>query len=550
MKDRKNRKTGRIAEFFKKYWIGVLAAVLVVAVASSSVEIYKEEVLNIDPDIEYVVQDTIFLPSENIDTLNPVISQSEDVYYISKLIYSSLFTFDENLNVTPELVEEYTVNTDRAYIDITLKEGIKWHNGKTLKATDVAFTINAMKYAGTKCPYYDKVKKINSAFARSTSEITIYFNNNYNCSLDDLTFPVVPSTQYSTTAAFTAAKDSFRPIGTGQYKYKSYSSKKQMKLVPYDEYFGEKAEKNITVTFMPDRELAGNMMEINSVSCYTDSSANRKSIALDRQFTIYDIPSNNVEFLVFNTSNKFLSSKDMRQAVAYGIDTSKILENAYMGDGILTDTIYYPNFLGVKDTLAEYAYDMKKAVELISGLGYKDVNGDGILEDSQSNDLYFRILVNKSNATRSSAAQLIKKDLALLGISSEVVSVDTKEYKKAIKNKQFDILITGYTIEESYDLRDFFSGKNEWGYYSYSLLTKARELDRLYTPEEYTEKYKLLKEEMLDTLPYYPLCYKKMSLIGVNTFEAGKLPMFNDIYKNLDTWSWSVITEKNNEVEE
>ena len=39
-------------------------------------------------------------------------------------------------------------------------EDVKWHNGKNLKAADVSFTINAMKSAGSTCPYYEKIKKI------------------------------------------------------------------------------------------------------------------------------------------------------------------------------------------------------------------------------------------------------------------------------------------------------------------------------------------------------------------------------------------------------
>ena len=94
----------KITDFFKRYWMGVVIIILVVAVMASSVEIYREEVLNIDPTIEYIEQKTLFLSAEEIDTLNPVISGSEDTYYLSKLIYSSLFNFDENLNVVPELV--------------------------------------------------------------------------------------------------------------------------------------------------------------------------------------------------------------------------------------------------------------------------------------------------------------------------------------------------------------------------------------------------------------------------------------------------------------
>ena len=537
----------KITDFLKNYWAGILIIILVIAVVTSSVEIYKEEVLNIDPSIEYVEQKTVFLSSGKIDTLNPVISQSEDTYYLSKLIYSSLFNFDENLNAVPELASEYKVDTEKAYIEITLKKGVKWHDGSSLTASDVAFTVSAMRSAGSKCPYYNKIKKINSAFARSKNVVAIYFNNNYNCSLDDLVFPIVPSSQYSGAGAFASAYSGFKPVGTGQYKYKSYNQKKQLKLIPNEDYFGDKATKNIYVTMLPDRQLAANMMEIDSVSCYVDSAANRKSTALDRGYQIFDITSNNVEFLVFNTRSSYLSQKNIRKALAYGIDTEKILENAYMGDGILTDTIYYPNFIGVKDTLNEYSYDIKKAEQMLSEMGWKDINSDGALEDRDGNKIVLKILVKKNNATRVSASQLIKKNLELLGIKSEIISLSKSEYMQAINKRDFDILVTGYTIEESFDLRELFNGKNQWGYNNYSLFMKARELDRLYTTEQYSEKYRELKELMLDELPYYPLCYKKMSLIGVKTFKADKMPMFNDIYKNCDTWSWSVIVEKNNE---
>ena len=543
----KKNNGSKILDFMKKYWIGVVIIILIFAVILSSVEIYKEEVLNIDPSIEYIEQDTLFLSSETIDTLNPVISQSEDVYYISKLIYDGLYDYDENMSVIPRLASEYTINTEKAFIEVTLKDGIKWHNGNNLKASDVVFTINAMKAAGSKCPYYNKISRIHSAFMRSKNVVAIYFNNNYNCSLDDLVFPIVPSSQYSGTGAFVAAKDDFRPIGTGQYKYNSYNKKKQLELIPNDNYFGTAAEKNITVTLLPERDLAANMMEIDSVSCYVDSAANRKSIALDRGYQIFDIPSNKVEFLVFNTSSAYLSKKNMRKALAYGIDTKKILEGAYMGDGILTDTIYYPNFMGVKDTLSEYSYDIKKSQQMLSQMGWKDINGDGVLEDKDGKRYTLEVLTCKDNATRRSAAHIIKNNLELLGLKTEVISLPASEYIRAIRAKDFDILITGYTIEESYDLRSFFNGKNEWGYTNYGLSTKAAELDRLYTPQQYTEKYKELKDLLLDELPYYTLCYKKMSLIGTSTFEADKMPMFNNIYKNCDTWRWTLTEEKNNE---
>ena len=49
--------------------------------------------------------------------------------------------------------------------------------------------------------------------------------------------------------------------------------------------------------------------------------------------------------------------------------------------------------------------------------------------------------------------------------------------------------MTGYSIEETYDLRMFFDGKAPWGYKNDALLTQAKKLDRLYKAEEYKNIY-------------------------------------------------------------
>ena len=126
-------KENKPVKFLKKYWIILVVLVLAIGGGVSSVEIYKEEVLNIDPDIQYEQQKTLYFAAESMDTLNPLSSQSEDTYYLSKLIYEGLFAFDENLSAVPQLVKDYSVDTQRAMIKITLRNGVTWHDGNSLK---------------------------------------------------------------------------------------------------------------------------------------------------------------------------------------------------------------------------------------------------------------------------------------------------------------------------------------------------------------------------------------------------------------------------------
>ena len=527
-------------KILQKYWLYIVVATAIIVVAISSISIYREEVLEIDPDVNHVQQDTLYFAATSIDTLNPVVSSSEDTFYISKLIYNSLFDYTDDLNVQPELAESYEVNTDRAYVDITLKDGVLWHDGTELTAGDVRFTVNAIKSYGSEGIYYEAVSKINSVTVQGDKTLRIYFRNNTDCSLDALTFPILPEDHYSSTRSLINTTDDFEPVGTGQYKFASYDYLEALNLSPNEQYFGTKASNSITVNILPDKSLASNMMEINNVTCYIDDTTERKSLVADKGFQMYDIVSNDVDFIVFNTSAEILSTKEMRQALCYAIDRDEVLNDGYMGDGVITDTIYYPNFLGVSDTGDVYSYDRDKAIELMAEQGYEDSDLNGKLENGDGEEVSLNILVNSDNANRLAAARIIEDNLESTGFSVTITSADWEEYTDLIERGEFDILVTGYEIEASYDLRGFFDGTNPWNYTNNDILQLVNELDRLHTSQEYTAAYEKIKEALIDEIPYYSLCYRKMGLVGLSTFEADQLPMFNDIYRNCNTWSWSI----------
>ena len=530
-------------DILKRIWPVILVAAVIIIGTSAGVEIYKEEVLNIDPDVQYKTSANLSLACEPLDTLNPILSQSEDVYHLSKLIYNSLFDYDETMNVVPELVDEYTVDRDRGKVVLTLKKGIKWHNGETLKATDVNYTINAIKNAGTRSLYYDAADKISYVYVRDTYKLELYFRNAYDASLDDLTFPILPASQYPAAHQLAKAEADFKPVGTGQYQYQSYNYLKQLRLKPNEEYWGPAAKRKLKIMILPEKELSPNMMEIESVTCYVDESSERRSTVIDKNFVMYDMVTNDVEFLIFHPKSVLMRDKEVRQAAAFAINEQNILSSGYMGDAVLSDTIYFPDFCSVADEGDVYAFNPEKAKKLLKKKGISDTDNDGILEDEKNNEVILRIAVNKKNSSRLAAARLIEKDLDNLGFKAELDELSWDEYQAAVAAGKHDIIVTGFSINEQYDLRDFYNGKSEWKYYSEELFNLASEMERLHTAEEYTELFRQLKEVLLDELPYYSLCYKKAGLVGIQGFKAEKTPVFNDHYRNIETWSWTYAVE-------
>ena len=78
--------------------------------------------------------------------INPLLSQtSEADADIATLIYSGLFAYDAQGQIQPNLADHYVVSEDSLTYTVTLKDGIRWHDGEKLTAQDVAFTLNIVK---------------------------------------------------------------------------------------------------------------------------------------------------------------------------------------------------------------------------------------------------------------------------------------------------------------------------------------------------------------------------------------------------------------------
>jgi peptide/nickel transport system substrate-binding protein len=350
---------------------------------------------------------------------------------------------------------------------------VTFHNGDALTARDISFTVNAIKSYGSEGLYYEKASKIDSVNVKDDRNVRIYFSDNYDCSLDALTFPILPRGEYSGAGALLKDTDEFVPVGTGMYKYSSYDSLKELDLSPNESYFADKAQKSVSIKILPEKTMAPNMLEIGSVTCYTDIGSDRKSLVEDKGLTMYDMISNQVDFIVFNTQSPLFTSKEVRKGICYAIDENQVLSEGYMDDGVLADTIYYPGFLGVADSKTNYAFDRDKAIEILAEEGYEDTDLNGKIEDAEGNDVTVTLLVNSDNANRIAAARIIEKNLERAGFSVEIRAVEWDEYNKLIEEKDFDILLTGYEMEGSYDLRSFFDGANTWGYENQEILEKT-----------------------------------------------------------------------------
>ncbi|MEI8215620.1 MAG: ABC transporter substrate-binding protein [Eubacteriales bacterium] len=486
----------------------------------------------------------ISIPIEKIRTLNPIITKDEDAYYLDKLIFDSLISLDNNLNPVPELASSWTYENNGLTLVFTLNSNAKWHDGTPLTASDVEFTIETLSRAqyGNLSLYGKNVSNVKNVSTNGSDEVIINFKNGTNNAVENFDFPIISMRQFKNYNNVLKAQIDYIPIGTGPYKYASTKIANSILLTPNNNYYQEKKAKNSLIfKIVPDKLAAISLFEIGDLMITFSKAIDRETIFGDKDVNIYPYPSNEVEFVGFNFNNKFLKIKNLRQGIANAIDSQKIIDEAYFGNGVRNDNIYFPNYLGKNSSDALILNNLDKARQLFNEAGFINRDEDIYLEDPSGNELTINILVNGDDKSRISAAQLIKNNLDKLPIHSDIIIKDWNEYQYAVNSGNYDIFLGGFKVSETYDMR-FALHSNSNNPIKYSNKKLDGYLDLMQsglTKEDKLATFSNIKDILNQDLPYYCILYKTHAAITSKKFQGTVNPYFFHIYHECFDWSYN-----------
>lgn len=488
-----------------------------------------------EEEVKTEVSKSINLAMSDIKTLNPVVSKDRDTYFISKLIYQSLFELDENLTPQKELVSKFKVSDNGRKISLELVKDAKFSDGNKLTAKDVQFSIECYKAAGNKSIYKDYVDGISSVSTDGSRKVIIRYESAGKGGPTSLTFPILPSHLYSQSELL-VPDSSFRPVGSGSYKVKSFKKNEKLVLAKNEETNGKKPKNRLVFKNYDEGNIL-NLEEGNLVSLSVNEDTERQSEVGSKSLKTTDICSNELEVIGFNCEAKHLKKKDIRQAFAYAIDIDSIIKKVYYSSAAATDSIFYPGYMGTENEGDSYGYDEKKAESILKDADYRDSDKDGVLEDDDDKDFSIRIIVDKKNKNRVNAAKSIKENLESLDLEVELKELSAKDYKKALKKGKYDIFVGGIRYSDYFDIQPFVSGSSNYTGYSNKRLDKlSKALNSCMKISEMPEAVTEVKSIMKEDLPYYPICFKTYAVITSEELTGDISAMFNNIYRGCEEW--------------
>ena len=319
--------------------------------------------------------------------LNPAITTSGATHAASELLYNGLLGRDERGDPVPELAESWQVEQGGAVYRFRLRDGVKWHDGAPFTASDVRFTFEEVLlkfHARTRASMGGLLSGIEAPDDRT---VIFRFKQPYApllYQLDATEAPIIARHVYQGTDPQTNPAN-VNPIGTGPFKFGSYTKGTEIRLVRNPAYFkpGLPYADGLVMRIIPDLSVQVLALENGEVDFLWELPGPLQSrIKGDSRFQTartgyHPGGSNCIMTMSFNLERPILKELRVRQAVAQALDRQTFLAQILFGDGKvaaapISSEIPWAHAAGLNMPKPDRA----EAEKLLEGVGWKK-EGDG-----------------------------------------------------------------------------------------------------------------------------------------------------------------------------
>ncbi|HOS93478.1 MAG TPA: ABC transporter substrate-binding protein [Armatimonadota bacterium] len=506
--------------------------------------------------------------TQDADNLNPFIGYSVTAYQVYHLNYDLLVGYAPNGDSRPELATSWTVSTDGLQWTFKLREDVKWHDGVPFTARDVAFTYNYI-IDNDLAAFSTFTKGIDKAVAVDDMTVKFYLRKP-KANMLRLWIPIVPEHIWSKISGEEAsAAFQNRPpiVGTGPFKTVEAKKGSFIRMEANKDYWGgapDIDELIIQVYTNQDTmtmDLKGKVIDA-AVGLPVGQFESLKKVdgiaavaARQRYFTelamnCYTGPS---------LGNPVLKDVNFRRAISWCVDKEKLIDTCWGGYADRGDSILAPgtDYAWQPSESERFGYDLDKATELLAEAGYRDTDGDQILNDlhNANRDIKLRLWTREESPEQQRAGKLIAGALESVGIDIELsvmndgaISDGIYNYEDGTYKPNFDMFIWGWqgSADPDYQLADFVTDQIEmwndccWSNERYDKLRaqESTETDPARREQEVVEMQKIFYE----SAPYVVIAYpRKLVAYDCDQWEGwvpypGKEgdPVFS--YDNVDTY--------------
>lgn len=464
--------------------------------ASSSTEIRSEEPAKENGDSGSVRDSVVVAIPEPPVYLDPHIQTSTATFRVTTQIYDRLTQMDENLQIIPMLAESWDV-VDEYTTQFHLRPDVKFHNGETMTAEDVKFSLErCMASDGVNYNY----KIIESVDIVDDLTVTVKTKTPFNAMTTRLSLDA--ASIVSKKAVEEYGEDfNTNPVGSGSFKLSSWSIGGDCVLTANEDYWaGASPIKTLTFRTIPEAINRTIGLETGEVDiAYDIDSIDKATIEGNADLSLLSSPSCRLVYLGSCVKNSILSDVKVRKAIAYAVNKQDLIEIVFGGDADVAHNTMLCNMLFgyVPDTVS-YDTDLDKARQLLTEAGYP--NGF---------DITLTVMDTQEYQT---AAVVVQSQLKEIGINVSIESMDNASFLQYVADGKQALFMyekvasdTDSMLRTQYHTDSLGLGGNRHHWTDPKVDEMLDKASSSLNDDERQELYTQIQTIVADAVPLYPI---------------------------------------------
>ncbi len=368
---------------------------------------------------------------QDVDSLDPHKATAAGTKEILFNIFEGLVKPDENGDLMNALASDYTISEDGLVYTFTLREGVKFHNGNTVTAQDVKYSLDRASGLLDGTPLISSLSVLTSVDILDEKTVQVTVGSANTELIYSFVAAIIP--------AGSGEEESGTPIGTGPFSFVSYKPQEGVVIAKNADYWQEGLpyldEVNFKIVNSPDTallELKGGSIQIYPY--LTDSQANE----LKDSFQILSAPSDVVQALFLNNAVEPLNDVRIRQAICYALDLDMVNEFVAGGGATLVSSAMLPTlktyYVDLTDTYGSGA-NIQKAQELMADAGFPD-------------GFDLEITVPSNYEYHMQTAEVVAEQLKAAGINATINPVEWSSWlSDCYTDRNYQSTISGITSD-------------------------------------------------------------------------------------------------------
>ncbi|MBA2359882.1 MAG: ABC transporter substrate-binding protein [Actinobacteria bacterium] len=338
-----------------------------------------------------------------------LVSDGESIRVITQIFETLVALKPGTTEPVAGLAESWEANDDGTVWTFQIREGVTFHDGETLDAEAVCFNFDRWyNFEGPLqnpgATYYWQV--VFGGFATYSKDSGAPEESLYkSCEATDASTAVLTLTKPSATFIPALSQQAFsiaspkaltefkadegtvdedgvfsatgtfgteHPIGTGPFKFESWTRNDRLVLARNDDYWGDKAKLDKLI-IRPISDNAARLQALQTGEIQGYDLVEPQDIATlegDDTLQVIDRPAFNVAYVGFNIAKKPTDDIKVREAIAYGLDRQAVVDNFYSGRAVVATQFMPPEVIGWADDVQAYEYDPEKAKQILTDAGY------------------------------------------------------------------------------------------------------------------------------------------------------------------------------------